>query len=549
MLLNTNNSSNNNNPFYFNSLKNTHINMNGSHRTGEILLNNKEVKYNQKNTNDNNINNIKNLNNLKKMEDYRIEEYLNDYYNNLYNQLLVDKENKLNINEINYNKASNQSIFSDLALSPIDNIPSPKIIENKNNYTYLLHNQNKENNKNKYNIINNPNFPDDLLIEYSNKRRLMELRNKYLSSSSLLFLKKKDENNANNIKSNNENNLKNDFIKVDKESSINKYKINKLVNNNGELFIKNIQNLKDLINNKQILLSSINFNVNSNSNKFNNKESIEDFRNSNNLNISKDFLTLLSSKRDINKSNNNNDNNNTMQLRKNIIEIQNKYNNLENKYNQLLKEKNNNSLKEPKESSLENYLKEENNNLKKINNRFEIVLEFLISYINEINIYFKLKEIEFLKLKQNIKNNNIDDKAKDKYINDISEFLNNCKEKIVKQKSNKIKKSNSLIIDYNTDNLKNKLKIDKTILNYENNNNKNKIKKNLSVKYRRNKLINSSCDSIYSKITKTNKTSQNSLLNIKKNKTINLFKKRNSLKNKDKFWINNKLVSYLKEKK
>ena len=548
MLLNTNNSSNNN-PFYFNSLKNTHINMNGSHRTGEIFLNNKEVKYNQKNTNDNNINNIKNLNNLKKMEDYRIEEYLNDYYNNLYNQLLVDKENKLNINEINYNKASNQSIFSDLALSPIDNIPSPKIIENENNYTYLLHNQNKENNKNKYNIINNPNFPDDLLIEYSNKRRLMELRNKYLSSSSLLFLKKKDENNANNIKSNNENNLKNDFIKDDKDSSINKFKINKLVNNNGELFIKNIQNLKELINNKQILLSSINFNVNSNSNKFNNKESIEDFRNSNNLNISKDFLTLLSSKRDINKSNNNNDNNNTIQLRKNIIEIQNKYNNLENKYNQLLKEKNNNSLKEPKESSLENYLKEENNNLKKINNRFEIVLEFLISYINEINIYFKLKEIEFLKLKQNIKNNNIDDKAKDKYINDISEFLNNCKEKIVKQKSNKTKKSNSVIIDYNTDNLKNKLKIDKTILNYENNNNKNKIKKNLSVKYRRNKFINSSCDSIYSKITKTNKTSQNSLLNIKKNKTINLFKKRNSLKNKDKFWINNKLVSYLKEKK
>ena len=547
MLLNTNNSSNNN-PFYFNSLKNTHINMNGSHRTGEIFLNNKEVKYNQKNTNDNNINNIKNLNNLKKMEDYRIEEYLNDYYNNLYNQLLVDKENKLNINEINYNKASNQSIFSDLALSPIDNIPSPKIIENENNYTYLLHNQNKENNKNKYNIINNPNFPDDLLIEYSNKRRLMELRNKYLSSSSLLFLKKKDENNANNIKSNNENNLKNDFIKDDKDSSINKFKINKLVNNNGELFIKNIQNLKELINNKQILLSSINFNVNSNSNKFNNKESIEDFRNSNNLNISKDFLTLLSSKRDINKSNNNNDNNNTIQLRKNIIEIQNKYNNLENKYNQLLKEKNNNSLKEPKESSLENYLKEENNNLKKINNRFEIVLEFLISYINEINIYFKLKEIEFLKLKQNIKNNNIDDKAKDKYINDISEFLNNCKEKIVKQKSNKTKKSNSVIIDYNTDNLKNKLKIDKTILNYENNN-KNKIKKNLSVKHRRNKFMNSSCDSIYSKITKTNKTSQNSLLNIKKNKTINLFKKRNSLKNKDKFWINNKLVSYLKEKK
>ena len=547
MLLNTNNSSNNN-PFYFNSLKNTHINMNGSHRTGEIFLNNKEVKYNQKNTNDNNINNIKNLNNLKKMEDYRIEEYLNDYYNNLYNQLLVDKENKLNINEINYNKASNQSIFSDLALSPIDNIPSPKIIENENNYTYLLHNQNKENNKNKYNVINNPNFPDDLLIEYSNKRRLMELRNKYLSSSSLLFLKKKDENNANNIKSNNENNLKNDFIKVDKESSVNKYKINKLVNNNGELFIKNIQNLKELINNKQILLSSINFNVNSNSNKFNNKESIEDFRNSNNLNISKDFLTLLSSKRDINKSNNNNDNNNTMQLRKNIIEIQNKYNNLENKYNQLLKEKNNNSLKEPKESSLENYLKEENNNLKKINNRFEIVLEFLISYINEINIYFKMKEIEFLKLKQNINNNDIDDKAKDKYINDISEFLNNCKEKIVKQKSNKTKKSNSVIIDYNTDNLKNKLKIDKTILNYENNN-KNKIKKNLSVKHRRNKFMNSSCDSIYSKITKTNKTSQNSLLNIKKNKTINLFKKRNSLKNKDKFWINNKLVSYLKEKK
>ena len=155
------------------------------------------------------------------------------------------------------------------------------------------------------------------------------------------------------------------------------------------------------MNNKQILLSSVNFNMNNNSKKLNdNKESIEDFQNANNLNISKDFLTLLSSKRDINKSNNNNndnnDNNNNTQLKKNIIEIQNKYNNLESKYIQLLNEKNNNSLKETE--SLEHYLKEENNKLKNINNKFEIVLELLISYINEINIYFKMKEIEFLKL-------------------------------------------------------------------------------------------------------------------------------------------------------
>jgi len=155
------------------------------------------------------------------------------------------------------------------------------------------------------------------------------------------------------------------------------------------------------MNNKQILLSSVNFNMNNNSKKLNdNKESIEDFQNANNLNISKDFLTLLSSKRDINKSNNNNndnnDNNNNTQLKKNIIEIQNKYNNLESKYIQLLNEKNNNSLKE--KESLEHYLKEENNKLKNINNKFEIVLELLISYINEINIYFKMKEIEFLKL-------------------------------------------------------------------------------------------------------------------------------------------------------
>ena len=528
-LINNNNSSNNNNNhFYFNSLKNNIINMNGSHRVTDILPNNKESKFYQKNENDNSS---KNLNNLKKMEDHRIEEYLNEYYNNLYNQILSEKEN--NINEINYNKASNRSLFSDLALSPIDNIPSPKIIENKNNYTYLLNNQNKGN------TINNLNFPDDLLIEYSNKKRLLELRNKYLSNSSLIFLKNKDENNINNannnIQFNNENNLKNYITKIDKN---NIRKINKL--NNGELFIKNIQNLKELINNKQILLSSINFNMNSNSNSIkynNNKESIEDFINSNNLNISKDFLTLLSSKRDINKSNNNNEN--IMQLRKNIIDIQNKYNNLENKYNKLLKEK----------KLLEQDLEEENN-IKKINNKFEIVLELLVIYINEINIHFKMKEIEFLKLKQNIKNRNIDEKAKDKYINDISEFLNNCKEKIIKQKINKIKKSNSLIIENNSDNLKNKLKIDKTILNYESSINKLKNKKNLSVKHKRNKFINCSCDSIYSKFSITNKTSlQNSLLNNKKNKAINLFKKRNSLKNKDTFWINNKLVSYLKEKK
>jgi len=134
MLLNTNNNSNNNNnPFYFKSFKNTLINMEGNHRANEIFSNNKESKFYQRNENDNNI---LNLNNLKKMEDNRIEEYLNEYYNNLYKHILLDKENNLNINDINFNKASHQSIFSDLALSPIDNIPSPKIIENKNNYTY-----------------------------------------------------------------------------------------------------------------------------------------------------------------------------------------------------------------------------------------------------------------------------------------------------------------------------------------------------------------------------------------------------------------------------
>ena len=240
----------------------------------------------------------------------------------------------------------------------------------------------------------------------------------------------------------------------------------------------------------------------------------------------------------------------------NLIEIKIKYNHLQNEYNKLLNKSNNinyNSVNE-EEEEYQQYLVEENKRLKKINSKYEIILDYLISYINDINIFYETKQIEYFKLKQNITNNIINDEDKDNYINNLSEFLNKCKEKIIYKKINVMKNenkknTNNINIRNNNIKIKNKIKNKnnsiKKILNYKSkNNNKNRSKRNLSVKNTRNKYINSSCDSLNSIINKSSiKTSlKNSC--IKKNKKIsNLFKKKKP-KNKDKIWNNNKLVYY-----
>ena len=174
----------NNRPTSFKSYRNSSLSLTKSHSTNEIFSNNKECYQINKN----------------KIYKKLPINYSNENNNNKYNNSILNEESIINENEERFHKEVVPSLFSDLAISPIDLIQSPTI-ENKNciNYTNIRNNILKDLNRNDYNIIENNfsnqifNFPYELLIEYENKKRLEELRNKYLSSSSLVFLKKGEE--------------------------------------------------------------------------------------------------------------------------------------------------------------------------------------------------------------------------------------------------------------------------------------------------------------------------------------------------------------------
>jgi len=576
---------------------------------------------------------ISNIDNLKsQIPENRMEQYINEYYNNLYNIIYSTKGNDLNSRKINKNRNSVPSLFSNLPISPIVNEKSPNIYSNlfyENNDNKVNNNDINEKNNNYSTIDNNfftKKFNDELLIEYNNKRRLMELRNKYLSNSSLIFLKKKDEKIEINddIKKENDNTIiKNELY--NKNTSINMYdntnnylttqKIgitnqdekNNFKKDDFDFISKAIQKEQNKINNINSQLNEIKIinNNNGNINEILNDNNIEDKKynkelfsskeipnNKNNINIndqiisielnkdiktpksntmelSKEFKSFLFSNnkgKDINYSKNKSFNNEI--LLNTIIDIQNKYNTLQSDFNNLLNEKNNNTFKG--KDIYEHHLISENDKLKKIIDKYELVLDFLLSYINEINIFFDLKQIEYFYLKQNILNNDIDDFKKNNYINELADFLKSCKEQIthksidkkmadkksiIKNEENKNYYDNEYLDIFINDDIKkysiqNKKNNNGKLTSFKNYNNikiKNRLKRDNSVKNAQKKYINNSCDSIQ---YKNKYNTKNTTIN-KKHDLLNLFKgkkKTNKNKEKDKYWKENKLVSYLKIK-
>ena len=336
--------------------------------------------------------------------DINMKQYLSE---NIYSTKNSDKENS-NINIIN----------KDLNL-----ISRNENIKNDNNFS-----------------LNNINLPDDLLIEYNNRKRLDELRKKYLSNSSLRFLRKKDE------------------LKIRKEES-----------KNNENIIPNYKN---------------------------NYKKIDEYKNEMKLN--------------------NEDN-----LKNIILDLKIKYENLQNEFNYLLEnnDKINMVNKTQKEEDIyTKYLIEENKKLKNINNKYEMIIELLISYVNETNkLFFNLEQIEYFNLKQNIWN------KKTKCINELSNFL----------EKSKINISNN--IDFKNINYK-KIKIkDKNITSTKNNlDKKNSIFNSNNKRHNNNKIRYT-----YSTISFRNKFDINSTDTIdnNKNKTLNKiikYKRNNSFKKKQK---------------
>lgn len=619
--------------FQFNTFQNNDsLLLPKSHSTNDLHI----IKEN-KNTNLSNIDHLK-----SKIPDNRMEQYINEYYNNLYNIIYSCKDYDLNNRKINKNRNSVPSLFSNLPISPIDNAQSPIVYSNlfyENNINKIDKNDINEKNNNYYTIDNNffsKKFNDELLIEYNNKKRLMELRNKYLSNSSLIFLKKKDEkvelkDDINNEKDNANDNIKNVTNKEgndlhNKSTSLNKLydntfncpnnqKINIVNNNENRNFKKDDfdivskvkQKEQNKINNINSQLNEIKIINNNNGNineilndnniedkKYNNElffsKDIPNNKSSNNMNeqimsielnkdvktpksntmeLSKEFKSFLSSNnkyKDINYSKNKSSNNEL--LLNTIIDIQNKYSTLQNDFNNLLNGKNNTTFRE--KDIYEHHLISENDKLKKIIDKYELVLDFLLSYINEINIFFDLKQIEYFYLKQNILNNDIDEFKKNNYINELANFLRNCKEQItnksidikiadkkttMKNEENKNYYDNEDIDifindDINNYTIQNKKNNNRKMTSFKNYNNikiKNRFKRDNSVKKAQKKYINSSCDSIqYKNKYNTKNTTMN-----KKHDLLNLFKgkkKANKNKENDKYWKGNKLVPYLKIK-
>ena len=336
--------------------------------------------------------------------DINMKQYLSE---NIYSTKNSDKENS-NINIINQN---------------LNLISRNENIKNDNNFS-----------------LNNINLPDDLLIEYNNRKRLDELRKKYLSNSSLRFLRKKDE------------------LKIRKEES-----------KNNENIIPNYKN---------------------------NYKKIDEYKNEMKLN--------------------NEDN-----LKNIILDLKIKYENLQNEFNYLLEnnDKINMVNKNQKEEDIyTKYLIEENKKLKNINNKYEMIIELLISYVNETNkLFFNLEQIEYFNLKQNIWN------KKTKCINELSNFL----------EKSKINISNN--IDFKNINYK-KIKIkDKNITSTKNNlDKKNSIFNSNNKRHNNNKIRYT-----YSTISFRNKFDINSTDTIdnNKNKTLNKiikYKRNNSFKKKQK---------------
>ena len=336
--------------------------------------------------------------------DINMKQYLSE---NIYSTKNSDKENS-NINIINQN---------------LNLISRNENIKNDNNFS-----------------LNNINLPDDLLIEYNNRKRLDELRKKYLSNSSLRFLRKKDE------------------LKIRKEES-----------KNNENIIPNCKN---------------------------NYKKIDEYKNE--------------------MKSNNEDN-----LKNIILDLKIKYENLQNEFNYLLEnnDKINMVNKNQKEEDIyTKYLIEENKKLKNINNKYEMIIELLISYVNETNkLFFNLEQIEYFNLKQNIWN------KKTKCINELSNFL----------EKSKINISNN--IDFKNINYK-KIKIkDKNVISTKNNlNKKNSIFNSNNKRHNNNKIRYT-----YSTISFRNKFDINSTDTIdnNKNKTLNKiikYKRNTSLKKKQK---------------
>ena len=411
----------------------------------------------------------------------------------------------------------------------LDSINFNKFINNPSISTTIL--ANTQFNKNNFgesslkNLINES-AHEDMKNEYETKEILNELRSKYLPKS----VKKNSNFGFNNSSINNSqnmtyfNNNKNnsnlyfstytDYQKFPNSPNISTekidyYKYNQMLNlqakqENSKLFQSSFLDNKDFTN------TFTNFNFND-SIKFN-KDNKDIIKNSNiqDLKLKKEDLIVENNNNLKNKSFNNINTSNN-----NIKEIE---------------------KSQEKSSYLNDYLTQENEKLKKINKNYELIVEPLIDYINDLNYWFRQDTLDKPNLNKVIKNNDLNNNHTP--INELKSMLNLCKNNIInssekKNNNNIFKKNKSVNVEKNI--YSNRMSADNRASTF------NLKKKEFD--------INQYFEDVKPKIAE--KKNESNEKNVLKNANIGVIKKARTYRQRipKTYWSQNKRVYFIEDRK
>ena len=392
-------------------------------------------EYLNNNINNNEVNNYININpNQNYQKTYEIES--DKYFNNITNSFnsfqtttiknninennnIFNNNNNINLNFSNYNRKNNFLTLSKPELN--DNLtksythdPTFKKFMDETNKIQYEKNINKSNNK--------MNLPYNLFESNTNKL-LNEEEKKGFNSDELNNNNIYDQNLISfyNKGKNNNNSISNKIITYDM------YKSNKNLNKNNN----NNDDDDDFLNNIELL----------------------DFDKIKNLPIQEQLKLLYENNKDLYNT---------------LKRLQNKYNLLKNKNNSIFENN----------SNFKNFILKENEDLKRINKNYEKLIEPLADYVNEINNYFNKEEIDTSKLKNLAKNfDEKDVNNKNNELQNMCDYINSCKNDVLKILENPKKFLNKKKVDFlknNNNNIERKNK-------FLNNNNKTSYNNNLDI--------------------------------------------------------------------
>ena len=387
-----------------------------------------------------------------------------DIYNNVYSKRINHQSDLVQdiINRYKYPVTYNFSTFPERKQS--ENSNKRNIPVNKISAVYQKYN--KQKNK-KYINISNSNNPNTRSLKKKNSKYGIDTN---ISSKSVNCIKQVNSNDLSDINMNNKiNNYFNysNYKNLAGNSSIKKANI--YHNNHSSKSKNDSYPLSDninmnILNNPDFnstFQNNSNFNTlisfdNRNKYSMNTKEEVIYPTYSFNLDDDENYVNKVKpiSFNDLNMMENENEKINKLffygqEINLYLKQLQLKYNILKHEFNQLLNikkkdfNKDSNSINiiyennQYQKDQFKDFLLKENNILKNENKNYEDIIILLIKYINDINELFSSNIIDFLKIKEIIKDQNQSNNTK-KHINNFNNILNDCKEEIIRKVNNYI---------------------------------------------------------------------------------------------------------------